>query len=304
MQVERLAQRLLHGLDLAGSGIPHPEPAAVRDIGHQLNAHLDVSSNFTNAGNGAESIVIDGETYRITLRGVFGLGNGWETGLELPVIKHSGGFLDSFIVQWHDFFGLPQLGRDQVANNQLRYQYQYGNQNRVDISAGDTGLGDVVLFAGKRLPVALRTALRMQIKLPTGRPAGLFGSGGTDLALMLQSDYALNNDWRVYGGLGGAYLGRGEVLPELQREWAGFGNMGIVWQPADRVAFQVQFAGQTPVYKDTDLHQLNDSAVQSTLGGTLKFADGWYLDLGVTEDEWAYDVSPDISFHIRLRHNN
>lgn len=263
---------------------------------------MDVSSNFTDAEQANELIVLDGESYRFTLRGVLGLGNGWETGIEAPVIRHSGGFLDAFIVDWHDLFGLPQLGRDQVANGQLRYQYRRGNTTRINVNSSDTGLGDIVLFAGRKLRFGQRSALRMQIKLPTGEADRLFGSGGTDLALALQSDYAVAHTWQFYGGVGGAYLGRGDVLPELQQNWVAFGNVGIVWQPLERLALQLQLAGQTSIYKDTALHQLSDTAIQTTLGGTLKIAGQWYLDLGVTEDELAYDVSPDVSFHLRLRY--
>ena len=285
-------------------GIPYTLAPFVKGQGYDLDLQLDVSSSFTDANTGEEFIVMDGETYRLTLRGVYGWNNGWESGVEVPFIKHSGGFLDSFILNWHDLFSFPQLGRDKVANNQLHYRYRRDGVDLVNVSDGTSGLGDIVLYAAREVPFGEQTAARVQIKLPTGSSDKLFGSGGVDIALSLQSAFELHNNWRLFGGAGGAYLGPGEVLPSLQRHWAAFANLGLIWQAAPRVSLQLQFAGQTSVYNDSALHQLDSGAVQTTLGGTIKLANNWYLDLGVTEDEIVFDVSPDVSFHLRLRHSN
>jgi len=53
-----------------------------------------------------------------------GLGRGLEIGAEIPCVVVGGGFLDDFIVKYHDAFGFPQGGRDDAPRNRLLYLYQ------------------------------------------------------------------------------------------------------------------------------------------------------------------------------------
>jgi Protein of unknown function (DUF3187) len=283
-------------------GIPRMDAISVRQKS-RFDISLDAASSFTDAESRREFIVMDGETYRLTLHGAYALNADWDIGVELPFVQHSGGFLDSFILNWHDFFGLPQLGRDAVENNQLNYRYIRDGRERSAVNAKTSGIGDVSLSLGRTLPIADHAAVRAQLKLPSGDSASLFGSGGTDAALWTQLAHGFSPAWHTYGGAGVAYLGPGDVLPELQRHWVGFASLGLIWQPLNSLAFKLQFDGQTAVYQHTSLRQLGGNGAQLTLGGSIRLGKRWLLDLGVTEDEIAFDVSPDVSFHLRLRHD-
>ena len=79
-----------------------------------------VSSNFQrNANSRGGLIIIDGESEVWTLSYRRGFAGDWEAGLVLPIIEHSGGYLDRLIVNWHDWFGMPQGGRDAALNSQV-----------------------------------------------------------------------------------------------------------------------------------------------------------------------------------------
>lgn len=266
---------------------------------------LDLTSNFTDAERTSESIRIDGETYRTSLRWTHGLVPGWEAGLEIPVVAHSGGFLDEFIVDWHDFLGLKQLGRDQAENNRLAYRYIRAGQTRFNVDESHHGLGDILLFSGKRVAVQssrhpdLRLTVRGQLKVPTGEANNLLGSGGWDAAVWAQAANRWGRVWG-YGGLGMAYLGPGDVLPELQRHWVAVGNVGIAWQALRRLVLKVQLDTQSSIYRDTELKQLDDPAVQIALGGTVRAGRQWFVDVAVIEDELNFEVSPDVSFYVRV----
>jgi hypothetical protein len=92
----------------------------------------------------------------------------------------------------------------------------------------------------------------------------------------------------------------GDVLKEQQRNWVGFGGLGIGWSPARWIAFKLQANGHTSFYKDSELRELNMSSIQLTIGGTLAFSERISLDVGVTEDVVTL-TSPDVVFHLALR---
>ena len=294
-----------HNPFVAVYGIPVMDTVEVLDAGGQrLGLTLDVTSNFTDDGTDNEFIAIDGETYRLALRYTRGLADGWEAGFELPLLRHGGGFLDGFIINWHDFFGFPQGGRDNSARDRLEYRYTTGGNDLLRVEEAETGIGDVTLHVGHRLgdgEGTRRLALRAQLKAPTGDSERLFGSGGWDAALWLQ----VQDSWTAHlwwsAGAGVSYLGRGDVLPDLQRSLVGILNLGAGWQPWQRLSLQLQADLQSPAYQDTPLGQLSDTAVQLSIGGSARFTDRLYLDFAVVENEFTPDASPDVSFHIRLR---
>ena len=263
---------------------------------------LDAASHFTDARNQSEFIRIDGETYRLALRFGRGLGDRWEIGTEIPLLSHRGGVLDGFISDWHDTFGLPTLGRDRVADNQLQFLYIRDDRERVNLKSSTTGLGDVLLFAGKgvRQTKTVDVTVRGQLKLPTGDSNRLMGSGGTDLSLSATLTRKWGA-WLVSARLGGSYLGTGDVLPQLQTNWVGFGTAFLGWQPFNALAFKLQLDAQTPIYQDSNIDQLTESAFQISIGGSIKVNRFAVLDLSVTEDEINPDVSSDVSFQLRLR---
>lgn len=285
-------------------GIPATQAPVVVEPGRSsIQVLLDVASHFTDAENDSEFIAIDGETYRLAFRYARGLGNLWEVGAEIPLLSHSGGIMDGVINEWHDFFGLPSLGRDRVEDDLLRFQYTRDGRKLVDEQSSGTGLGDILLFTGKTLTRTGRYAvtLRGQIKLPTGDPERLKGSGGTDAAASVMASGVVGEKWSFSGRIGAAYLGSGDVLPELQRRWSGFGSIFAGWQAFKAVSFKAQLDAQSPLYEDSGFDQLTDTAIQLSFGATTRIGRATFLDLSFSEDEFNPDVSPDFAFQIRLR---
>lgn len=285
-------------------GIPAMQaPVTVESGKTSMQVLLDVASHFTDAENDSEFIAIDGETYRLAFRFARGVGRRWEVGAEVPLLSHSGGVLDGVINQWHEFFGLPSLGRDRVEDDLLRFQYIRDGRKLVDQQSSGTGIGDILLFTGKTLSRTgdYAVTLRGQVKLPTGDPDSLRGSGGTDAAVSATASGSAGKKWSFSARIGAAYLGGGDVLPELQRRWAGFGGIFAGWQAFDKFSFKAQLDAQSPLYEDSGFHQLTDTAVQLSFGGTARIGKTTFLDLSFSEDEFNPDVSPDFAFQIRLR---
>ena len=270
---------------------------------------LDVANNFVDDSNNREQILLDGESYRANLGVSYGIARGAEAGIDIPYVGIGGGIFDSFIIGWHRFFSLPQGGRTEAPKNRLRYAYTKDGQTRLLLNDSDSGLGDIRLSGGVRLyddeqPNPRQVALRASVKLPTGSSSNLRGSGSTDFALWLTAadDYRLPALGHVtlFGAAGGMAMTDGEVLKEQQRNFAGYGTLGVGWGPARWIDFKAQVSGHTQFFKGSELRELSNPALELIVGGTLHFSEKTSLDIGVSEDI-ARDTSPDISLHLALR---
>lgn len=284
------------------------DPAVVPSRKVDLRLIVDLANNFLNDQTANESMVLDGESTRISLDARYGIAKNFEVGLVIPYIIEGGGFTDGFIDWYHNTFGFSAGGRDQAPRNRLLYQYQKDQQVRLNVDQSSNGIGDIQLTGAFQLyrnpdKPSQAISLRTSLKLPTGDSQQLHGSGSTDFSLWITAgdDYKISvGHFTLYGAAGILGMTQGDVLKEQQRNWVGFGCLGVGWSPARWIAFKVQANGHTSFYKDSELASLNQPSLQVTMGGTLAFSEKISLDLGVTEDVDGR-TSPDVVFHFALR---
>jgi len=270
---------------------------------NELTLVLDIAINYVDDSTGNERIILDGETYRLNLAGRLGNGKRLELGFEVPYIFQNGGFLDGFIEDYHNTFGLPQGGRDQAPKGRLLFNYQRNGANLFQIDKSNSSIGDVRLTAGFQLyrdegESSHVLALRASFKFPTGDSNELHGSGSTDLALWLTGSHGWKTQvgfWEIFGGGGVLGMTKGNVLPEQQQNAGAFGTLGAGWHPLPWLTMKVQFDGQTAFYKDSDLVELSSNSMQVVMGGSLHFSDRTALDIGVSED-LVVKTAPMLSF--------
>ncbi len=289
-------------------GLPAPDEAFILSRGKgKLRLAADIANNYAKDSAPREDILLDGESYRFTLEGRYGIGSGMEMGIEVPYISYSGGFLDGFIDSWHTTFGFPEGGRNQAPRNRLLVTYQRDQAEKLRMDHSSSGLGDLRFKAGLRLYEEKRdgadgVALRASLKLPTGDSGLLHGSGSTDLALWLIGSHEIPwayGPWHFFGSAGLLGMTTGQVLAEQQRNWVGFGSLGVGYRPFSWLALKIQGNGHTAFYKDSDLRELSMVSVQLLTGGTIFFSDRINLDIAVAEDV-IVKTSPDVVFHFAL----
>ncbi len=289
-------------------GLPAETSAVLTDSGRwHFNLTQDIASIYSTSDSSSEHILLDGELYRWNLSARYGVSDNLELGLELPFIVQGGGFLDSFIIDWHKTFGLPQGGRDTAPKNRLRYQYSKDGRQLLNVTRSSSGIGDISLLAGYRL-FEQKTdqdldavAVRAQVKLPSGDTGNLMGSGSIDTALFLTGSMNRSTEWGmlgVFGSVGGMVSSDGSILAGQRENLAALGTAGLGWAPASWIAFKVQCNLHTPLF-NSGLSEIGNNSALITFGGTLKLPDGYLLDLGVGEDI-AVGTAPDVNFHMGL----
>lgn len=289
-------------------GLPAAEAGDLTPTGElSFRVVAEVANHYTKENKSTESILFDGETSRAIVSMRYGLNERWEAGIDVPMISHDGGVLDSFIEGWHDVFGLPQGGRDGVRRNQLDYSYRRNNSSVLDYSGADGGFGDIVLFASYQVlapetDARRSVALRSGLKLPTGNSRRLRSSGATDAHLRLTaSDAETLEVWNttLFASAGVLWLDKGDLIEDQQRRWVGFGSIGIGWMPLSWIDVKLQLDGHTSFYDASKVTQINSSSVQLGIGGSLHFSERVSLDLAVVEDV-VVDSASDVVFHSAL----
>jgi hypothetical protein len=289
---------------LPSIGAPLLVPARKAD----LRLIIDVANNFFQNDNQRESVVLDGQSTRISLDARYGISKNFEVGLVIPYIIEGGGFTDGFLDWYHSTFGFTPSGRDQAPKNRLLYQYQKDQQVLLNVNKSSHGIGDIQLMGGLQLyqsavKPSRAISLRTSLKLPTGDSQQLHGSGSTDLALWITAGEDFQpgiGHMSVFGAGGVMGMTDGDVLKDQQRNLVGFGALGVGWSPAHWIAFKLQANGHSSFYKNSELKELNGSSAQLTIGGTLAFSKNINLDIGVTENILNRS-SPDVVFHLDLR---
>jgi len=290
-------------------GLPAESNAAISPAGKfSFSLTQDVASEYSLSETSSERIALDGESYRWTLAARYGIGDRFEAGVEIPYLLYGGGFLDSFIIDWHKTFGLPQGGRDAAPKDRLLYSYQKNGVQKLKMDRAGSGIGDISLMFGMKLYDAAdqgfrdSLALRASLKLPSGESDSLRGSGSTDFALSLCGSMNSFTEWGslgLFGSLGGLAMTRGDVLSDQQNNLAGFATAGLGWGPAAWISFKLQLNGHTPFYHGSSLQELSTSSLMLVMGGSLGFPGGYRLDIGVSED-LIVAAAPDVAFHLGL----
>lgn len=120
------------------------------------------------------------------------------TQLEWRLLQHWGGWTDRPIEGWHGLVGAERFDRDAFPRNTVALHLgEPGGARAFDVGGSRLALGDLALRTSLRLAEGERAglpwaaALRLDVKLPVGRPADAGGSGGLDAGAGLAGSAAL-----------------------------------------------------------------------------------------------------------------
>lgn len=275
----------------------------------QLGLHTDISSHSLIESDGNTRLELDGETLTVGLDVQYRASDRWLLKLEAPFVLHSGGFLDRFIDRWHRITGLPEGERPRQSTDHLLFGY--GDDNQLLITdAQQAALGDIQLSAAYRLrevapPVLDRSGgwqtnlwSQLTIKLPSGRPESLTGSGATDVALSLHLIRQQLDVVRPWALSADAYLivtGEGELIDrQRDAQWQLGVKLSRNWSA--KLTPEVQIRYRSAVY-DNPLEALGSGSLGIDAGVLLRGSRG-YWRAGLSEDI-KVDSAPDVGFYVQ-----
>lgn len=288
-------------------GLPMPAEAWTLPGGRlEVGTFLNWGNSYSDVINSrGERLIIDAEVYDLTVRARYGIKDKWEAGIEIPVVFQTGGILDNFIIDFHETFGFRAGSRTEAPKNRLLYSFNRKGVEQLKIDNSNYGLGDIRLTTGYNLYDSYNNAvsIRASLKLPTGSSADLRGSGSTDLAVWLiaQHDFDTKSGlWSVFGSGGAMGMTTGDILPDMQKNYAFFGLLGGGWKPLRWFTLKVQVEAYSAFYSGCDLNDLTSYTTRLTSGVSFDLPSNFNLDLGMSQDIiWA--SQPDVAFHFGLR---
>jgi len=284
-------------------GLPLPASARLPKAG-KLNwsATYNITNTLNIANTATESILLDYESHEFISSLSYGMGEGWATRLDVPLIDYGAGFMDSRIDRWHQLLKLPQGKRPYYPDNQFRLSYQSGANTVVNIDQANSSLADIQLGVGKQLisTAAQNISLWITADLPTGDQQNLTGSKKTDWIVQAAGEHILDTDWRVDANLAFILPGDSSLndAPVASHIWSA--QTGIEWRAFRPVSLRVQLNGHSAVYPDSGLKLLG-SNYQLVFGGRAHLNPCSSFDVAASEDV-KVGASPDVSFGFSYRH--
>ena len=282
-------------------GLPLPLAARLPGAGSgNIGATLNWSNIATTDTTGQRSYTLDGEVFEVRVQAEHAVGERFAVQGQLAWRQLSGGSLDSLVESWHDLFSLPNGSRNRLPEDELLIEYRSGESTLLRVDDESSGLADLPLSLGYQLTASEQGAVAawLTIKAPTGEAADLTGSGAVDVALSLAGERRLSERWQLFGQANVAWLGNGDVLADLQQDFAGSLLAGTTWKAWRGLELTAQLEANTAVM-DTGT-DIDGDAVVLTLGGRYRTDAGWAFDFGFSED-LQVDASPDIVFVLGVR---
>lgn len=271
--------------------------------GFRPSLEVAYSSAFQRerAREGANRFDADFELLTVTPRLAWWPADWLELAVAVPLVLPGSGFLDRTIQDYHDVFGLPNGGREMVANGRFASRLVV-NGRRVYEGRQRFGVGDLAFVQGWRLvggagrPFAL--ALRTGVELPTGDARRGFGSGEVDAGAALAATLE-RGGWALH--VQASWLLPGDLAGESRVETHAAYGFGVAAEAPilrRRLSAIVQVDGRTPFVSGSGLEALDAPLLSLSVGGALRIGSVW-LTLGVAED-LRTGSAPDVTFLLRL----
>jgi hypothetical protein len=234
----------------------------------------------------------------------YGMTNEWAIEVGATSRVTFGGHMDGFIEGFHDAFGLDQQGRDGTARNRTHVRID-PNSEQPGLVLDDTELQGNRLFnlRGALLytlshghDVWPAAAITCTLQVPVGERRGYGGNlVDVSLDLSLAKTYA---DLVIYGSVAWTRFGADRLYDlDLHRSnWAGFG--ALEWRVTSDWSLLLQYLVSQGIAPD--LYSLSKPSHELTLGTQLRVGRHTIMQLGLIENVFIFDNSPDFGVHLAL----
>jgi hypothetical protein len=191
-------------------------------------------------------VVIDYEGFAAELGVAYNILDEVQTGLDMRLFFHSGGFMDSFLEKFHDLFNFSNGGREFFLQNQIYINIPNDKGDPMFLDRNTVSFGDIDLWCKWTFLEndIVSLASLGAFKFPTGKFKSLSGSGYPDAALGLLADFRVSRFVSLY-------TQTGIVTPFTRKYFPMFnGLLGIEVHPLKLLSFNLQMNVKTTSISD------------------------------------------------------
>jgi len=275
-QVKNLYPIVLH------ADQPYLEKAGIES---SMSYSLSHSSTYTVQSSGHWIIDLDMEVTELNFRYKRIIKDVVEFDMDVPVLVIGGGFMDSFLEDYHRTFGFGDpYGRSQRPNNEFLYEVRRDGDLIIKGKSG-TRLGDIRLALKKSLLASdgFTFSVKGDVELPVGNAKEGYGNGSLDAAVSVLLDKKITDSIMTYWNLGAVFPGDVRGHENLNLKNFIYGGACIEAGVGKGFSLLVQVLGQSPVYPETDLLAVDRDAWLLVFGGRYKTGKRSF-DLSLEED--------------------
>jgi hypothetical protein len=280
----------------------HLDPRAATTLpGGASSARVDAaySSLLLSGSGGGNTFVMDGEYLRTRLGFAVGITDAVEFAIELPFGYGSGGFLDSFLIDYHQALGLPDQNRSNLPKDRWHVEATRGGTTVFAVEDDSVELMDLPLslqwhlLGGREQGLAL--ALRGGFELPTGSDSRGFGNGGVDVGAGALLQWRC--DWLgLYGHAQHTFAATPDAARDGGLEFADVTSLGLAAEVrlSDDVSGLAQVEWETSTLRNLGFDRVARDQVTLWIGGRLHLGQGFAGEIAFGEDLVGF-VSPDFT---------
>lgn len=262
-------------------------------------------STWVNVWADTSEYHLDFEALSSEIFVTYGVDSDWQVELDVVARTTFGGGMDGFIQEFHRAVGMDQGGREEVGKNDTEIHVDpSGSQPATDL--GDSDLqgateahGRVTiqrsLFHGGEAPPSLVLALTAQMPLGTHSQ---YRGGNLDLGLDLAAAQRLGS---CYGYVTVSYVrfGADQVYGIDLRRSSWNGLVGLEYRGTLAWSLIAQYMVSQGVA--TDYHVFSEASHEITGGAKVVLNRSVIAELGLIENVFVFDNSPDFGVHVALR---
>ncbi len=247
--------------------------------------------------------LFDTETERWSWNVRYGLSDAVMLEAELPFLRFDGGFLDPVIERFHSTFGFPDDSRPDFRRNTseaffyIDRQFLYLGPDDLD----GIGLGDLVLSSKFRLlhssgvwPIL---TTRVAVKLPTGDPQKLRGSGSVDYGLSLIASKVFAQSC-LHLNVGAVVPGKWQLAPKLNLSPIYSVLLSYERLVGKNASLIIQNLASSNVLTRATNSAIGKVSHEITVGVKMDYRQSLRWTFSLTENYAQYNNSPDIGFHL------
>lgn len=283
--------------------IPKPDKSST------IRAQYELTNYISSTSKNGDIFVIDGETLTLRHSLSYQLNSQIQLGFSIPWIRHSGGVADSFIYDFHDLLQLPQNGRKENNENDIRWRLVHESQALLSVDDNLSGWGDLSITA-QLIPQGRPSARwSFMTKLPTGSFEKQTGSEKVDVGVSFSEmnpewfttrSLLSNIDLAFWYGAGINYLGKIKQLQVMdQNPLVATFRAGLGYAPFKHWHIKTQLDSQSPLF-DTEIRELGWFPFMISFATSHQFGSGSLLEFVIIEDLRPRSA-PDVIFQANFQ---
>lgn len=266
-----------------GSDIFSGDFAPLSDSRQRLTAPILAAAQAARPGQSL--FLVDTEQGRTEIRWRAGITRRIEVGVEVPFLSYRGGSFDGFIEGYHRTFGLADGGRELYVRNLTEIALTLEGDSYFTGQTPDLyQLSDVSLFGRFQVvrSASLVVALSAGVKLPTGDPDRLGGSGGTDCGLEMEGTRRWGRH-RLHFGAGWVRTDRWSLFSRFRP--ADTGNLLAAYEFVQhrRLSWIAQVQSQSTVFRGARGADPDLSRPSTEFLGGVKWSG--------RDDRWSFETA-------------